>query len=344
MINRRSMLAVAATVAGLGLAGALAQPASAQEKIKLIWLPFSESLGAVIAEQKGFFKAEGIELETTKVPGAALALPILQAGRADIILSNTVSTLQALEQGMDATLLAPSAVVRRQPPEDGLGFDGSSIRGFQAIDKSDMVLIPDSTTAIMVLKGTAKSPRDLAGKRIAVNVVNSTAWLYAVGLLDKYGVSRDQVRFVEIGFPNMNAPLLNKQVDAISQVEPFNTILMGTGKVEVIGWSYVETQPNADVTQYIALTSWVREHHDLAVKFARAVIKGSKVANSNEAETREINQKFTGLNPALKDKVKIPLFGEAVNGPELQKTADLMLKYGLLKKRVDISGRVLKVD
>ena len=318
MINRRSMLAVAATVAGLGLAGALAQPASAQEKIKLIWLPFSESLGAVIAEQKGFFKAEGIELETTKVPGAALALPILQAGRADIILSNTVSTLQALEQGMDATLLAPSAVVRRQPP--------------------------DSTSAIMVLKGTAKSPRDLAGKRIAVNVVNSTAWLYAVGLLDKYGVSRDQVRFVEIGFPNMNAPLLNKQVDAISQVEPFNTILMGTGKVEVIGWSYVETQPNADVTQYIALTSWVREHHDLAVKFARAVIKGSKVANSNEAETREINQKFTGLNPALKDKVKIPLFGEAVNGPELQKTADLMLKYGLLKKRVDISGRVLKVD
>jgi len=318
MINRRSMLAVAATVAGLGLAGALAQPASAQEKIKLIWLPFSESLGAVIAEQKGFFKAEGIELETTKVPGAALALPILQAGRADIILSNTVSTLQALEQGMDATLLAPSAVVRRQPP--------------------------DSTTAIMVLKGTAKSPRDLAGKRIAVNVVNSTAWLYAVGLLDKYGVSRDQVRFVEIGFPNMNAPLLNKQVDAISQVEPFNTILMGTGKVEVIGWSYVETQPNADVTQYIALTSWVREHHGLAVKFARAVIKGSKVANSNEAETREINQKFTGLNPALKDKVKIPLFGEAVNGPELQKTADLMLKYGLLKKRVDISGRVLKVD
>ena len=318
MINRRSMLAVAATVAGLGLAGALAQPASAQEKIKLIWLPFSESLGAVIAEQRGFFKAEGIELETTKVPGAALALPILQAGRADIILSNTVSTLQALEQGMDATLLAPSAVVRRQPP--------------------------DSTSAIMVLKGTAKSPRDLAGKRIAVNVVNSTAWLYAVGLLDKYGVSRDQVRFVEIGFPNMNAPLLNKQVDAISQVEPFNTILMGTGKVEVIGWSYVETQPNADVTQYIALTSWVREHHDLAVKFARAVIKGSKVANSNEAETREINQKFTGLNPALKDKVKIPLFGEAVNGPELQKTADLMLKYGLLKKRVDISGRVLKVD
>ena len=28
--------------------------------------------------------------------------------------------------------------------EDGIGFDGSSIRGFQAINESDMVLIPDS--------------------------------------------------------------------------------------------------------------------------------------------------------------------------------------------------------
>ncbi|MFL6106030.1 MAG: glutamine synthetase beta-grasp domain-containing protein, partial [Marmoricola sp.] len=31
--------------------------------------------------------------------------------------------------------------------DDGLGFDGSSIRGFQAINESDMQLYPDPTTA-----------------------------------------------------------------------------------------------------------------------------------------------------------------------------------------------------
>src|SRR5262245_6263227 len=32
---------------------------------------------------------------------------------------------------------------------EGIGFDGSSIRGFQAIHESDMLLIPDPTSAIV---------------------------------------------------------------------------------------------------------------------------------------------------------------------------------------------------
>jgi len=315
MMNRRSVIAVVAAVAGLWLAGPLARTALAQEKIRLIVLPFSESLGAIVADKQGFFKAEGLQVEMTKLPAAALALPVLQSGRADIILSNTVTTLQALEQGLDATLLAPGAVVRRQPP--------------------------DSTTALMVLKGAARTPKDLEGKRIAVNVINSTAWLYLVAMFEKHGVDRSKVRFVEIPFPQMNDPLLNKQVDAIGQVEPFRTILMGTGKTDAIGYSYVEVQPNADITQYIALTPWVKKNQATAMKFARAVVKGARFANSNEAATREINQQFTGLNPALKDRVQLPRFGDGVSQVEVRKTMDLMVKYGLLKKPLDLSGRIL---
>ena len=33
--------------------------------------------------------------------------------------------------------------------DEGLGFDGSSIRGFQEIQESDMILVPDPTTVVI---------------------------------------------------------------------------------------------------------------------------------------------------------------------------------------------------
>src|SRR5262245_63093252 len=130
-------------------AGVLLSPftAAAQQKIKLGLLPFSESLAAVIADKQGYFKEQGLEVEIAKFDSAAIAVPVLQSGRMDIVLSSTVSTFQAIEQGLDAVVLAPGAIVRTAPP--------------------------DTTTAVMARKGAIQSPKDLEGKRIGVNVINS---------------------------------------------------------------------------------------------------------------------------------------------------------------------------
>src|SRR5260370_11207851 len=45
---------------------------------------------------------------------------------------------------------APVSEFKDEAPfEEGLGFDGSSIRGWQAIDASDMLVIPDPDTAVV---------------------------------------------------------------------------------------------------------------------------------------------------------------------------------------------------
>jgi NitT/TauT family transport system substrate-binding protein len=310
------ILAASLATAALGFA----VQAQAQDKIRLGILPFSESLGAVLADKQGFFKAEGIEVEMTKFNSGALALPLLQAGKLDIAFSNTVATLQALEQGLDATMLAPGAVIRSKAP--------------------------DSTTALLVLKDSIKSAKELEGKRIAVNVINSSAWLYTVAYLAEHGVDYHKVRFVEVPFPQMNDPLLNKQIDAIGQVEPFSTVMLNSGTVEALGYSYVDAQPNGDITQYLALTEWVQKNRALAVRFARAIVKGSEFANAeaNRSETREVNRQFTNIAPELKDKVQLPLMGTRVNVEEIGKTQALMLKYGLMKQPVDLTGRTLVIQ
>jgi NitT/TauT family transport system substrate-binding protein len=291
--------------------------APAQEKIKLGLIPISEALGAVIADKQGFFKAEGLDVEISKFESGATAVPVLQSGRLDAALSNTVSTLQAIGQGLDATVLAPGAVVRKEPP--------------------------DTTTALLVLKGKINSLKELEGKRVAVNVINSSAWLHAVAALDKHGVDWTKVRFTEIPFPQMNDPLLNGQVDAIVQVDPFRSALMATGKAEILSWTYVETAPGTDITQYIALGPWVTKNRETALKLARAIMKGAQFAGSNEAVTRDINQAWTGLNPAFKDKVLLPLLGTSINVTGMNRTMELMQKFGLLKAPVDISPRILAV-
>ena len=43
---------------------------------------------------------------------------------------------------------------------DGVGFDGSSVRGFQSIENSDMAMVPDVSTGYICLLYTSPSPRD----------------------------------------------------------------------------------------------------------------------------------------------------------------------------------------
>jgi NitT/TauT family transport system substrate-binding protein len=292
----------------------MASSAQAQQKLRIGVLPISESLPVVIADKQGFFQQEGLTVELTKFDSGAVAVPVLQSGRMDIVFSNTVATLQAIEQGLDATVLMPGALVRPAPP--------------------------DTTAALIARKDEIKSIKELEGKRIAVNVINSSAWLHAVAALEKRGVDHTKVRFVEVPFPQMNDTLLGGQVDAIMQSEPFRTPLIETGKTEILSWTYPETAPNTLITQYIALTPWVDKNRETAAKFVRAVRKGVEFIAANEAAARDANQQFTNLNPALKDKVQLPRFGTEVDPEALTRTAEMMHTYGLLKTPVDISKRV----
>jgi glutamine synthetase len=51
--------------------------------------------------------------------------------------------------GMQQHFTVPAHVIKQDTFKEGLGFDGSSIRGWQAINESDMLVMPDPATAFV---------------------------------------------------------------------------------------------------------------------------------------------------------------------------------------------------
>src|ERR1044071_10045503 len=51
--------------------------------------------------------------------------------------------------GLGQHFSIPASDLDAEKFEQGLGFDGSSIRGFQSINESDMILLPDPDTAMI---------------------------------------------------------------------------------------------------------------------------------------------------------------------------------------------------
>ena len=59
--------------------------------------------------------------------------------------------------GIEQHFTVPVSSFGQDVFDNGLAFDGSSIRGFQAINESDMALFPDPTTAFLDPFRTAKT-------------------------------------------------------------------------------------------------------------------------------------------------------------------------------------------
>ena len=73
----------------------------------------------------------------------------------------------------------PASRLTEEMMEEGLGFDGSSIKGFQVINESDMLMIPDPSSAFidpLTREPYSRDPRNVAKK--------AEAYLKTTGIAD----------------------------------------------------------------------------------------------------------------------------------------------------------------
>jgi NitT/TauT family transport system substrate-binding protein len=210
---KRFIHAILALVLAISAAAALAQ---APEKKKITIAVGGKSLfyylPLSVAERKGFFKDEGLEVEIPDFAGGAKALQALVGGSADVVSGAYEHTINmaAKKQPIKAVVLEAKY--------------------------SSIVLLLSKERAAKY-----KSPRDLKGMKIGVTAPGSSTNMFVNNLLAKDGLKPTDVSIVGVGTGSGAFAAMDKgEIDALSNLDPVITQLESTGKFVAVADSRTE--------------------------------------------------------------------------------------------------------
>ncbi len=220
----------------------------AQAKSKLGYMKIVDNAALFVAMEKGFFKAEGLEIETLPLAGGAPIINGVVSGDLQFGWTNVISLYQARTEGFDFKLVAGGAT---------------------------NVKAKNESHAIQVAKASPiKTAKDLEGKTVAVNTLNNIVHLMAMAWIDKNGGSSTKVKFVEVPFPQMEATLSAGKVDAISVHEPFATAALEKGGARVLAQPWGEVLPKFLIASWFASEKWLAKNKETGQAFVRAIGRG----------------------------------------------------------------------
>jgi NitT/TauT family transport system substrate-binding protein len=197
MRKRLGVATVAVAIAGLAVFGSTAASAPrATTEVRVVTLPIANGLPLDLGIRKGFFAQQGIEIKKTTLQSGNDVVLALANNNGDIGYLGFVPMYIAVTSGIPMTLVA-----------------ASEVEGTNARDNWQNILVKGSSSI--------RTPRDLAGKTIAVNALKGVGEVMIKAAMEKIGVRPNAFRLTALPFPQMRSALNNGQVDAIWTPEPF---------------------------------------------------------------------------------------------------------------------------
>jgi NitT/TauT family transport system substrate-binding protein len=315
-LTRRRFTAAAAACATLPL---IVPRAEAQAvKLRVSTIPIIDTAPMQAAIAKGFYKEQGLEIDTTPTAGGAAGLPALAAGQVQIAFSNIISLVLAEKQNLGFQIIAAGSATTDAPPD---------------------------LAGLVAKKGAAlKTGKDFEGKTIAVNTRNNIIWLYARAWVRKTGGDPDKVTYLEVPFPQMNDAVRGGRVDAAFVVEPFLSAGRGTGEIDLVAWPYSITQKRIPVAQYAASKAFIQANAATIEKFVRAYNKGVDWINANKGGEEWVNliAGYTRLKPGQIKAINIPAFDKTVDPARMDETVALMKAHKMIEGTVDLKAMLYK--
>jgi NitT/TauT family transport system substrate-binding protein len=272
--------------------------------------------GAQLALLEDTFAEEGLKIEPTTVQSGAIAIPSLAAGELDITFGNWVSFVKAQASGtVDMKFISES-----------------------------YLSTPNSNFAVIAGKdSTIAGPKDLVGKKVAVNAKGNINELVLRAVLDANDVDFNTIEPVEMPFPNMAAALQNGQVDAAVTIDPFITDAQKSiGARFVFDLTAAGPTENFPLSGFAVKKEFADENPNTIAAFQRALQKGQQLA-ADRSKVEEALPKFAKMDPETAAIVKIGQFPTTIDSKRLQRVADLLVTYKMMDKQLDIEPLVVPI-
>jgi NitT/TauT family transport system substrate-binding protein len=297
-------------VATLTISGLLALTTVAQAqttKIRVSTIPIIDTAPLQVGIAKGFFAAEGLEVDTTPTAGGAMGLPALAAGQVQITFSNVISVVLGAKQGLGFEIIAAGSNTGEKTPD---------------------------LAALIAKKGsTIKTGKDLEGKRVAVNTRNNIIWLYARAWVQATGGNPDAVTYLEVPFPQMVDAVKGDRVDAAFVVEPFLSAGVASDAVSIVGWPYNAVQKRIPVSQYVATKTFISQNPGVIDRWVRAYNKSVDWTNQNQGseEWTKIIAAYTRLAPEQIRSLSLPPYEKTVDPASIDMVVEQMRKNKMIE-------------
>ena len=163
-------------------------------------------LPLTIAEQRGYFKAEGLDISIVDFAGGARALQAVVGGSADVVSGAFEHTVNMQHKGQRMRAFA----LQGRAPQIVLGLNPKTMGGY-------------------------KTPADLKGKKIGVTAPGSSTNVMVNFFLAKAGLKPSDVSIIGVGASQgAVAAMRSGQIDAISNLDPVITLLQRSGDLKII--------------------------------------------------------------------------------------------------------------